>query len=158
MLAVPGVEPWIAKLDTILHELYHVDPGGCGIRPILKPDGSVSPHAHSPSFFREVARMVRAYLDSGPAPETYDFLRYDFEELQTRYGGVVGTAFRGFPSFPQRYIEAASEQPDAEPNVRVERLKEHLGQVRYSADDLHVRQFGADYSRRLVRTGEHRAA
>jgi len=154
----PGVEPWIAKLDTILHELYHVDPGGCGIRPILKPDGSVSPHAHSPSFFRDVARMVRAYLDSGPAPETYDFLRYDFEELQARYGGVVGTAFRGFPSFPQRYIEAASEQPDAEPNVRVERLKEHFGQVRYSADDLHVRQFGADSSRRLVRTGEHRAA
>ena len=47
--------------------------------------------------------MVRAYLDSRPDPDIYEFLRYDFEDLDERYGGVVGTTFRTFPSFPQRY-------------------------------------------------------
>ena len=98
-------------------------------------------------------------LDSRPTPEMYDFLRYDFEALQERYGGVVGTAFRSFPSFPQRYLEVTPEQPEtAEPGARVEPLKEHGGQVCYSADDLHVREFRVHASRRLVRTGEHRAA
>jgi hypothetical protein len=102
--------------------------------------------------------MVRAYFDSNPSPEVYDFLRHDLQQLQALHGGVVGTAFRGFPSFPQRYIEAATEQPETEPNVRVERLKGHVGQIRYTADDLQVREFGPMASRRLVRTGQHRAA
>jgi hypothetical protein len=155
----PDAEPWLAKLDTIVHELYHVDPEGCGIRRILRGDGSVSPYAHSPSFFRDVSRMVHGYLESGPDPETYEFLRYDFETLVGRYGGVVGTTFRGYPSFPQRYIEAASEQPETpEPQVRIERLKAPPLQTRFTADDLHVREFRAHTSCRLVRTGEHRAA
>ena len=53
----PGAEPWLARLDTIVHELYHVDPDGCGIRRIFRPDGSLSPHAHGPSFFTDVAAM-----------------------------------------------------------------------------------------------------
>jgi hypothetical protein len=155
----PDAEPWVAKLDTIVHELYHVDPGGCGIRPILKPDGSISPHAHNPSFFRDVARMVKAYFESRPAPETYEFLRYDFDELQERYGGIVGTAFRGYPSYPQRYIELAPEQPATpDTHVRIEPLKGHAGPVRYTGDDLHVREFRSDATHRLIRTGEHRAA
>jgi hypothetical protein len=153
----PGADPWMAKLDTIVHELYHIDPGGCGIRPILKPDGTISPHAHNPSFFREVARIVKAYLDSDPAPEMYDFLREDFEGLRRRHGGVVGTTFRA--SFPQRYVELAAEQPATpDPQVRVEPLKPFGGQVRFGSDDLQVREFLAHTSHRLVRTGEHRAA
>jgi hypothetical protein len=156
----PDAEPWVAKLDTIVHELYHVDPDGCGIRKILRPDGSVSPHAHSPNFFRDVSRMVHGYLASRPNPAVYDFLQYDFSELSARFGGVVGTAFRAFPSFPQRYIELAADQPSDEeaPNVRVEPLKHTALQTRFTSDDLHVRQFTAETSRRLVAKGEHRAA
>jgi hypothetical protein len=155
----PGAEPWMAKLDTIVHELYHVDPEGCGIRPIFKPNGTLSAHAHDASFFHEVARIVKAYLASRPDPETFDFLRYDFDSLQQRYGGIVGTAFRGYPSYPQRYIEAAPEQPATpDPQVRVEPLKEYVGQVHFTADDLHIREFRADATHRLVRTGQHQAA
>jgi hypothetical protein len=72
---------------------------------------------------------------------------------------VVGTTFRQFPSFPQRYVELAADQPEiGDRTVRVEPLKHLPLQTRYTADDLHVRQFLADTSRRLVRTGEHRAA
>jgi hypothetical protein len=155
----PDGEPWVAKLDTIVHELYHVDPAGCGIRRIFRADGSVSPHAHGPTFFPEVAAMVRTYLATRPDPALYDFLRFDFAGLNEKYGGVVGTTFRAFPSFPQRYTELADEQPDAcEPDVRVEPLKQPQIQTRYTTDDLHIRQFTADTSRRLVRTGQHRAA
>lgn len=155
----PDAEPWTAKLDTIVHELYHIDPDGCGIRKILRPDGRVSPHAHSPGFFRDVSRMVHAYLASSPNPAMFDFLQYDFSELTQRFGGVVGTAFKAFPSFPQRYIELAADQPGEEsPDVRVEPLKQTVVQTRFTGDDLHVRQFTAETSRRLVAKGEHRAA
>jgi hypothetical protein len=155
----PDAEPWMAKLDTIVHELYHIDPEGCGIRKILRADGSVSPHAHSPAFFRDVARMVREYLASGPNALAYDFLRYDFDDLAGRFGGVVGTAFRPFPTFPQRYVELAADQPaEADPAVRIEPLKQTAVQTRFTADDLHVREFMAETSRRLVAKGQHRAA
>jgi len=155
----PDAEPWVAKLDTIVHELYHVDPTRCGIRRILRPDGSVSPYAHSPEFFGEVAAMVRCYLETGPDPAVYDFLRDDFAGLTAKHGGIVGTTFKGFPSYPQRYTEVASDQPElCDLAVRVEPLKRPSLQTRYTSDDLYVRQFLADTSRRLVRTGEHRAA
>jgi hypothetical protein len=155
----PHAEPWVAKLDTIVHELYHVDPSGCGIRRIFRPDGSVSPHAHSPAFFRDVARIVQGYLASRPDPAVYAFLKEDFDGLSRRHGGVVGTAFRSYPSFPQRYTELSAEQPELDDrDVRVEPMKKLALQTRYTEDDLHVREFLADTSRRLVRTGEHRAA
>lgn len=155
----PDAESWMAKLDTIVHELYHIDPGGCGIRKIIRPDGTVSPHAHSAGFFRDVARMVNEYLASGPDPRIYDFLRHDFQELVRRFRGVVGTAFRAFPSFPQRYIELAPDQPrESDPSIRIEPLKHTTVQTRFTADDLHIREFTAETSRRLVAKGQHRAA
>jgi len=44
--------------------------------------------------------MVHEYLASKPSPEVYDFLRHDFASLNANHGGVVGTSFRTFPSFP----------------------------------------------------------
>src|SRR5207244_1895611 len=36
----PGADPWIAKLDTVVHELYHIDPEQTGIRRIEREDGT----------------------------------------------------------------------------------------------------------------------
>ena len=33
-------EPWMAKLDTVVHELYHIDPEYIGIRRIEREDGT----------------------------------------------------------------------------------------------------------------------
>jgi hypothetical protein len=144
----PARESWLAKLDTIVHELYHIDPTYTGIRRIPRADGRPSSMAHGPKFFAEVASMVQTYLDSRPDPALTDFLRFEFDELVRRFGGVTGTSFRAFPSFPQRYIEVLSEQP-AEPDsrIRVVRLKQPRIRSRYTADDLHVRQFLATTSR-----------
>src|SRR3954468_9077705 len=58
----PGADPWMAKLDTVIHELYHIDPQLAGIRRIEKEDGTYSANCHGHNFFEQVAEMVQAYL------------------------------------------------------------------------------------------------
>ena len=157
----PGAEAWIAKLDTVIHELYHIDPELAGIRRIEKEDGTYSANCHGHRFFEQVSEMVHTYLDSRPDPAVYDFLRDDFSALDTRYGGIVGTTFRTFPSFPQRYIERLAVQLPCESDgdgVRVEHLRVAHQPTRYTQDDLHVRQFMKETSQRLLRKGQFRAA
>jgi len=157
----PGADPWVAKLDTVVHELYHIDPDLAGIRRIEREDGTYSANCHGQQFFEQVAGMVHTYLASNPSPAVYDFLREDFSALDARFGGVVGTSFRTFPSFPQRYIERLAEQlpceSDAE-GVKVEPLRVVQQPRLYTEDDLHVRQFMKETSRRLIRKGQFRAA
>jgi hypothetical protein len=151
-------DAWIAKLDTVIHELYHIDPDDNGIRRIARGDGTYLANCHSAGFFAQVAEMVTTYLDSRPDPETFDFLRYDFDALEARYGGVIGTSFRTFPSYPQRFIESLSSQPACDASlagIEVERLRPNQQPTRYTQDDLYTRQFMRDTSRRL---GQGRAA
>lgn len=105
--------------------------------------------------------MVHAYLASQPSIETYDFLLEDFSALTARHGGVVATSFRRFPSFPQRYIERLAEQMACEadaPDVAVEPLRPPSPRSLFTEDDLHVRRFTADSTRRLIRRGKFKAA
>jgi len=148
---------WLAKLDTIVHELYHIDPDETGIRRVARSDGSNSPRSHGPMFYEEVAEMVNGYLASGVDPKLYEFLQDDFNGLLARHGGVVGTTFRNFPSFPQRYMEAV-DMPSTDAQVRVEPLKPLTQPTVYTEDDLHMRHFTSNGARRLTRKGQHRAA
>lgn len=152
---------WVAKLDTIVHELYHVDPHAGGIRRVERCDGELAAGSHGRAFLEQVAGMVGEYLAGGPDPVTYDFLQYGFDELDARYGGVVATTFRTFPSFPQRYIELlpAASQPEPPSAVRLEPLKLPVTPTSYSERDLVVRQFleraTRHVSRRETRRGRH---
>jgi hypothetical protein len=153
--------PWIAKLDTVVHELFHIDPELKGIRRLARADGTYSSNCHSPEFFRQVARMVQTYLDSRPDPEVYGFLQHDFAALEQQHRGVVGNSFRTFPSYPQRFIEPLAVQLPCSGDlidVAVEPLRVGQQPTRYTEDDLHIRQFTPDTSRRLVRKGHFRAA
>ena len=140
----PGAEPWLAKLDTVVHELYHIDPGHAGIRRIGAEGSTYSANCHGHQFFEQVASLVTTYLDSRPDPAVYDFLRDDFASLEARFGGVVATTFRNFPSFPQRYIERTASQPGCEADADGV-VVEPLGPVRqplvYTEADLAPRQF-----------------
>ena len=42
----PGAEPWVAKLDTIVHELYHIDPTMEGIRKLPSTNGKSTTRTH----------------------------------------------------------------------------------------------------------------
>jgi hypothetical protein len=90
----------------------------------------------------------------------YSFLRHSFDDLTTQYGGVVGTAFRGFPSYPQRYSEALNPQPEPPRDVtcRVEPLRLPRATTRFTEDDLVMREFLRDTSRRVIRKGASVAA
>jgi hypothetical protein len=144
--------PWVAKLDTIIHELYHIDPAAAGLRQFAHADGTRASRTHAPEFYEDVAAMTRQYLASHPDPALYEFLKWDFATLQARYGGVTATTFKNFPSFPQRYMEPCSALPVESPEgVKVEPLKRPLQPALYTDGDLHVRQFTGAAARRVPR-------
>ncbi len=155
-----GAPNWVAKLDTIIHELYHIDPERPGIRRMEKADGTFSANCHGQRFFENVVEMVNAYLASDPDPEVYGFLSYSHAELTERFGGVVGTTFRSFPSYPQRYIEVVQPQPASPEGIdcRIEPLKPPRVATIFTEDDLVVREFLPHASRQLIRKGKFCAA
>lgn len=155
-----STDAWVAKLDTVVHELYHIDPEYTGIRKIEREDGTCSPHSHSPQFFAHVAKMVSEYLDTRPDPSMYEFLMLDFDTLEARHAGISGTSFRSFPSYPQRFIERLEVQPVSPEldGVDVEPWRETRARVAYTEQDLHRRQFLRDASRQIVPRREVRAA
>ena len=155
-----GQPNWVAKLDTIVHELYHIDPRQPGIRRMERADGTYSANCHGDRFFAKVVEMVHQYLDSKPDPDTYSFLRHSFDDLTNQYGGIVGTAFRGFPSYPQRYTEVQNPQPEPPRDVtcRVDPLRLPRATMRFTEDDLVMREFLRDTSRRVIRKGAFVAA
>ena len=155
-----STDTWVAKLDTVVHELYHIDPEYTGIRKIEREDGTCSTHSHSPEFFAQVARMVSEYLDTQPDPSMYDFLMLDFDTLEARHAGVCATSFRSFPSYPQRFVERLDIQP-AVPDligVDMEPWRETRARPAYTGADLHLRQFCRDASRKVVEKCHVRAA
>jgi hypothetical protein len=143
-----GLAPWVAKLDTIIHELYHIDPAAGGIRQFANADQTRSPRTHGPEFYDSVADMTRTYVASRPDPAVYEFLEWDFASLHARHGGVVATTFRNFPSFPQRYMAPCSSLPVDE-GVKIEPLKRFTQPLLYTEQDLHVRQFTGASARRM---------
>jgi hypothetical protein len=155
-----GQPNWVAKLDTIVHELYHIDPERPGIRRMERADGTYSANCHGQRFFSDVVEMVNQYVASKPDPQIYDVLEHNYEELRTRFGGLVGTTFRGFPSYPQRYTEVLAPQPDSPPEVdcRVEPLKVPRIETSFTEDDLVMREFLPSTSRQVVRKGKFCAA
>ena len=148
---------WLAKLDTVVHELYHIDPDAAGIRKLIRADGTDSPHTprarvlqrgrgHGALLSRDQSRSGALRVPPARLQCADDAVR------RRRRRRPSGT----FPSFPQRYMKAV-EMP-IDPNVRVEPVKPPSQPVLYTADDLHMRQFLEQTSRRATRKGAHRAA
>ncbi len=133
-------EPWLAKLDTVIHEMYHIDPDETGIRRLSRGDGAEAARCHSAEFFEQVAGLVAAYLGAGPDEAALDFLRHDFNTLRERHGGVSATTFRQYPSYPQRYQEPLCTQPEA-PQVDVVPFSRRQRQRQFTESDLCVRVF-----------------
>ena len=147
-----GQPDWVAKLDTIVHELYHIDPAHPGIRRMEKADGTYSANCHGDRFFEDVVAMVNQYLDSKPDPQIASFLAHDFDSLVQRFGGVGGVTFRAFPSYPQRFTEVLSPQPAPPPEAdcRVEPLALPRITTAFTDDDMVLRQFFRTTSRKVA--------
>jgi hypothetical protein len=137
-----GTADWVAKLDTVIHELYHVDPEQTCLRRFTRRDGTTSDALHNETYFEDVAELVQQYLAGSPDQRLLEFLKYDFDGLRSRYGAIAGTTCRTFPSYPRRYREAVEGQPlpaDIE-NAPLERIVDCSGRVFRDAD-LQLREF-----------------
>lgn len=143
-----GTPDWVAKLDTVVHELYHIDPEQTCLRRFRRSDGSYSDALHNPTYFEDVAALVQKYLASRPDSRLIEFLTYDFDGLVARYGAVAATTFRSFPSYPRRYREAVAGEPlPAElARVPVERIVDP-SQREFTEADLVFREFTGRSSR-----------
>jgi hypothetical protein len=77
------------KLITIVHELYHINPGFDG--DIRRLPGHFHVHSHSQKEFDEAMDvLVDRYLAAEPPDELHRFLRSNFRDLALRHGSVVG--------------------------------------------------------------------
>jgi hypothetical protein len=155
-----GTADWVAKLDTVLHELYHIDPDQDCLRRFKRSDGDYSDALHSPTFFEDVSAMVQQYLSTNPDAQLLEFLKYDFEGLRTRYGSVAGATFRFFPSYPRRYREVAVGQalPAELAAAPVEKFVEAVPAKIWGDDDLQMREFLGNGSRLIETYTAARAA
>ena len=155
-------EPWMAKLDTVIHELYHIAPDLHGIRRIELARRHVLGQLPRPHFFSEVAGMVRTYLATPPDPAVYEFLRHDFAGLEAQFT-AASSAPRSARS-PRTRSASSSPSRCSRRSRSISRRRGRAGSPargmpqRYTEDDLHVRHFTRDTSRRLVRKGAFRAA
>lgn len=140
---------WVAKLDTVLHELYHIDPDQDCLRRFKRTDGEYSDALHSTTYFEDVAAMVQQYLATNPNPELLEFLQYDFAGLQARYGGVAGATFKYFPSYPRRYREAVANQsmPADVAAAPVEMVIDQVAAKVFTEEDVQLREFLGNGSR-----------
>ncbi|MCL2349512.1 MAG: hypothetical protein FWC50_14775 [Planctomycetaceae bacterium] len=78
------------KLETIFHELYHVNPAFNG--DIRRFEGRCYAHGNSQKEYDLVVRrLVKKWFDQNPSPEIWEFLRFNHNELAEHYGTVYGT-------------------------------------------------------------------
>jgi hypothetical protein len=151
-LYAAGTPGWVAKLDTVIHELYHIDPSQSCLRRFSRADGMPSDVLHNATYFEDVARLVQQYLATNPDNPLIEFLHYDFEGLRARYGGIAGTTFRFFPSYPRRYretVEGVTLPADLHA-APVEKILDPVAAKVFTEDDLQLREFCGSASRLIA--------
>ncbi len=85
--------PLDEKLATVVHELWHIGPQFDG--DLRRHPGRCYAHTHSQKQYDElVGELARKWLRLDPPRETYEFLRFDFRQLERRYGRVFGQKIR----------------------------------------------------------------
>ncbi|MDH7481041.1 MAG: putative metallopeptidase [Armatimonadota bacterium] len=81
------------KLTTIFHELYHISPQFNG--DLRRFPGRNYAHGHSRKKYNELLQpLIAEYISNAEAKEMTEFLRQNFQELEERYGKVVGTKIK----------------------------------------------------------------
>ena len=106
-----GTPDWVAKLDTVIHELYHIDPEQNCLRRFARADGSVSDALHNPTYFEDVAQLAQQHLASNPNAQLVEFL-HDFDVLALR-ATVEWPASRSVRSFVSAPLSRGRRRPAA---------------------------------------------
>ena len=81
--------PLSQKLDTIVHELYHVNPLFNG--DLRRFAGRRFAHGSKNQYDQTVRRLVQDWLKQDPPNDLWDFLCYNYRDLVAKYGKLNGT-------------------------------------------------------------------
>ena len=82
-------ESFEEKLTTIFHELWHISGEFNG--DIRRHSGRCYVHTSSEKEYdRQMLKFAREWLQMGPGEELYQFVQYNFRELQQRFGKIIG--------------------------------------------------------------------
>ena len=82
-------ESFEEKLTTIFHELWHISGEFSG--DIRRHSGRCYVHTSSEKEYdRQMLKFAREWLQMGPREELYQFVQYNFRELQQRFGKIIG--------------------------------------------------------------------
>ncbi len=101
------------KLTTVLHELWHIGPQFDG--DIRRHEGRCYAHSGSKrNYDREMEKMVEDWLACRPPLELYQFLEYDFAQLQRIYGRVYGVRYAASADAPGFCRRGAAGRAGAE--------------------------------------------
>jgi hypothetical protein len=85
--------PLEEKLSTVVHELWHIGPDFDG--DLRRHPGRCFAHTHSQKQYDALMdELTKKWLALGPPTEVYDFLRYNFRELEQRHGRIYGQKIR----------------------------------------------------------------
>lgn len=80
------------RLITVVHELLHISPQFNG--DIRRFAGRNFAHGNSErSFDAKAERLLKAWLQTMPKADLYEFLQFSFDELVEQYGGLYGTKY-----------------------------------------------------------------
>ncbi|MCL2710216.1 MAG: hypothetical protein FWE95_04990 [Planctomycetaceae bacterium] len=81
--------PLFQKLDTIVHELYHINPLFNG--DLRRFSGRRFAHGSKKRYDQIVHRLVQYWLKQDPPNELWEFLCYNYRDLTDKYGKLSGT-------------------------------------------------------------------
>lgn len=80
----------LQKMETIVHELYHISPFFNG--DLRRFKGRCFAHGSSQKKYDATVRgFVDHWLQQNPSPEVWDFLQLGYKELISCHGGLHGT-------------------------------------------------------------------
>ncbi len=81
--------PFREKMITVFHELYHISPDFDG--DFRRFEGRYKIHSHSAKEFdRHLEQYVDLFLKTTPDESLYEFLRFDFDQIYRKWGGIYG--------------------------------------------------------------------
>ena len=100
------------KINTVMHELYHIDPRFNG--DVRRFPGRNWQHGNMKAYEAKAESLGRLWLATDPDPRLYEFLRYNAEELRAKYTRIVGSKF---PKIPLVHI-SEEEAFRLEPGLR----------------------------------------
>ncbi len=82
-------ESFEEKLTTIFHELWHISGDFNG--DIRRHAGRCYVHTSSEKEYdRQMLQFAREWMQMEPDEDLFEFVRFNFSELQRRFGRIVG--------------------------------------------------------------------